>query len=99
MAEIVAGENVLPTIEKLKNIRERSKYGRKMNGRLHSMRFRKIQFCIAYKSMEYGFKAKLVDARNTSKACQICGEVKNFDGHVFNREKSDFQAGRHLIAV
>jgi len=49
---IVAREKVKPVMEKLKNIRERIKYGRRMNRRLHSIPFRKIQSYISYKSIE-----------------------------------------------
>jgi IS605 OrfB family transposase len=39
----VAREKVKPIMEDLKNMREKMKYGRRMNRRLHSTPFRKIQ--------------------------------------------------------
>jgi len=70
-------------MEELTDIREKIRYGRKMNRRLHSTPFMKIQFYIACKSMEQGFKPELVNAKNTSRMCPICGEISKPNGHVF----------------
>ena len=99
IAKIISEENVKPVMEQLKNIRERIKYGRKMNRRLHSMSFRKIQFYISYKAMEQGFKPEFVNPENTSKTCPICGEFNKPNGQVFSCRKCGFQADRHLIAA
>jgi putative transposase len=99
IAEIVAGEKVKPIMEKLKNMRERMKYGRRMNRRLHSMPFRKIQFSISYKSIERGYKPVYVDARNTSRMCPICGELNKPNGHTYKCKKCGFQADRHIAAT
>jgi len=63
IAQIITGEKVKPVMEKLTKIRERIRYGRKMNRRLHSMPFRKVQSCITYKSTEKGFKPDLINAK------------------------------------
>ncbi|MCQ5340227.1 MAG: transposase [Candidatus Methanomethylicia archaeon] len=99
IAEIVAGEKVKPVMEKLKNMRESMKYGRRMNRRLHSMPFRKIQFSISYKSIERGYKPIYVDARNTSRMCPICGELNKPNGHIYKCRKCGFQADRHFVAA
>jgi len=99
IAEIVAGEKVKPVMEKLKNMRESMKYGRRMNRRLHSMPFRKIQFSISYKSIERGYKPIYVDARNTSRMCPICGELNKPNGHTYKCKKCGFQADRHIVAA
>jgi len=83
IAKIVAEENVKPIMEELTDIREKIRYGRKMNRRLHSMPFMKIQFYIACKSMEQGFKPELVNAKNTSRMCPICGEISKPNGNIF----------------
>jgi len=70
-------------MEKLTNIKERIRYGRKINIRLHSIPFRKVQFYVAYKSAENGFKSEYVKAKNTSRTCPICGELSKPNGHVF----------------
>jgi len=99
IARIVAEENVKPITEKLTNIREKIKYSRKMNRRLHSIPFRKIQFYIFYKSIENGFKPDSVNAKNTSRICPICGEINKPNGHVFKCKRCSFQADRHLVAA
>ncbi|MBC7090520.1 MAG: IS200/IS605 family element transposase accessory protein TnpB [Nitrososphaeria archaeon] len=99
IANIVAEENVKPTIENLKYIRERMKYGRKMDRRLHSMPFRKVQSYITYKAIEQGLKPEFVKAKNTSRICPTCGEVNKPNGHVFRCKKCGFQANRHLVAA
>ncbi|MBS7609231.1 IS200/IS605 family accessory protein TnpB-related protein, partial [Candidatus Bathyarchaeota archaeon] len=85
IASIVAKENIKPAIESLTNLRENIQYSKKMNRRLHSMPFRKIQFYISYKAMEYGFKPEIVKAKNTSKSktCPTCGELNKPNGHFF----------------
>lgn len=86
-------------MENLKNIRERIRYGRKMNRRLNSMPFSKIQSYINYKSMEYGLKPEFVKANNTSKTCPMCGELNKPSVHVFKCRKCGLQADRHLVAA
>jgi len=99
IAAIVAEEKVKPVMEKLKNMRERIKYGRRMNRRLHSIPFRKIQSYISYKSIEKGYKPDYVDAKNTSRVCPICGELNKPNGHIYKCKKCGFQADRHIVAT
>ncbi|RDD53157.1 MAG: transposase [Candidatus Korarchaeota archaeon NZ13-K] len=99
IARIVAEENVKPVMERLTDMREKIRYGRKMNRRLHSMPFRKIQLYISYKSMEQGFNPEFVDAKNTSRTCPICGELNKPNGHVFKCKECGFQADRHFVAA
>jgi len=99
ISEIMAKEKVKPAMEKLKNIREKIKYGKRMNRRLHSIPFRKIQSYIFYKSVEKGYKPETVNAKNTSKVCPICGELNKPNGHAFKCRRCSFQADRHLVAA
>jgi len=99
IAEIVRGEKIIPVVEELKGIRKRIRYGKRMNRRLHSIPFRKIQFYVSYKSMERGFKPELVKAKNTSRTCPICGELNKPNGHIFKCGRCGFQADRHLTAA
>jgi putative transposase len=99
IAEIAAEENVKPVMEELKDIRNRIKYGRRMNRRIHSIPFRKIQSTDSYKSIERGYKPENVGAKNTSKTCPICGELNKPNGHVFKCRRCGLQADRHLVAA
>ncbi len=86
-------------MENLRGIRRRIRYRKRMNRRLHSIPFRKIQLYISYKSMEHGFKPETVNPRNTSKMCPICGELNKPNGHVFRCKTCGFQADKHLVAA
>jgi putative transposase len=99
IADLAAVEGVKPVMEELNGIREKIRYGKRMNRRLHAMPFRKIQLCISYKSMERGYKPEYVPAKNTSKTCPICGELNKPDGHAFKYKRCGFQADRHLVAA
>jgi putative transposase len=99
IAKIAVGEKVKPIMEKLKSMRERMKYRRRMNRRLHSIPFRKIQTHIFYKSVEKGYKPEYVNAKNTSRVCPICGELNKPNGHIYECRKCGFQADRHLVAA
>jgi IS605 OrfB family transposase len=81
------------------DIRKRIKYGKRMNRRLHSIPFRKIQSTTSYKSVERGYKPETVEAKNTSKTCPICGELNKPNGHVFNCRRCGLQADKHLVAA
>ncbi|MCW4007376.1 MAG: transposase [Candidatus Bathyarchaeota archaeon] len=99
IANVIAEENVTPVMEVLTNIRERIRCNRSLNRRLHSLPFRRIQFCVSYKSMEQGLKPEHVKANNTSRTCPICGEFNKPNGHVFKCKKCRFYADRHLVAA
>jgi putative transposase len=99
MAMIVAEEKAKPVMEELKDIRNRIKYGRRMNRRLHSIPFRKTQSTTPYKSIERGYKPETVETKNTSKTCPICGELSKPNGHVFKCSRCGIQADRHLVAA
>jgi putative transposase len=99
IAEIVAEEEVKPVMEELRNIRGRMKYGRRMNRRLHSIPFRRIQSYIFYKSVEKGYKPEYANAKNTSRICPICGELNKPNGHIYKCRECGFQADKHLIAA
>jgi len=98
ISEICRKENVYPILENLKNIRKRIKYGKKLNRRLHSMPFNKIQSYIIYKSKEYGYDYEKINAKNTSRICPICGEINKPNGHIFCCKKCGIESDRHLIA-
>ncbi len=99
IARIIAEEKVKPVMETLTNIREKIRYGRKMNRRLHSIPFRKIQSYISYKAMEQRFKPEFIEAKNTSRTCPICGDLNKPNGHVYKCNKCSFQADRHIVAA
>jgi len=64
-------------MEKLTNISEKMRCGRRMNRRPHSILFRKTQFYIAYKSMELGLKTRLRRARYVAESVSLVGTSIN----------------------
>jgi putative transposase len=73
IAELAKGYAII--MENLTNIRRNINYGRKLNRRLHSWNFRKLQFFIEYKAKLNGSKVFYVNPKNTSKVCSRCGGV------------------------
>jgi putative transposase len=68
-------------MEDLKGIRGRINYGRKMNRRLHSWNFRRLQFYIEYKAKLEGLPVVYVNPTGTSSLCPICGGKLASNGH------------------
>lgn len=87
----IIDEEVKPVIEEVKNIRERM-CGRKINGRLHTMPFKKVQSYITYKSR--GFPPEMVSTKKPRKR-PICGESNKSNGHAF---ECGLQADKHIAA-
>ena len=60
-------------LEDLRRIRDRIRFGRRLNGRLHRWGFRLLQSIIEYKALLAGIRVVYVDPRGTSSLCPICG--------------------------
>jgi len=71
-------------MEDLKGIRENIGYGRRMNRRLHTMPFRQLQQLIEYKALWQGIPVAYVNAKDTSRTCHRCGNIKKtLNGEVY----------------
>jgi len=88
-------------MENLKGIRRRINYGKKMNRRLHSWSFRRLQFYIEYKAKLEGLPVKYVDPKNTSSLCPICGgKLVASKGHRRLRcRKCGYENDRDIIGA
>ena len=62
-------------LEDLTHIRSRVRATKKQRRILHSWAFADLQAKITYKGRLVGVPVKLVDARNTSRTCEACGNV------------------------
>ncbi len=60
-------------LENLKNVREKSRDSKELNGRLNRWSFRRLQSIIDYKAKLAGLNVKYVDAKGTSSLCPKCG--------------------------
>jgi putative transposase len=62
-------------LENLKNIRTLLRARKSQRTVLHSWSFFQLQACIAYKAALAGVGVVLVDPRNTSRTCPVCGHI------------------------
>ncbi|MGC8932345.1 MAG: RNA-guided endonuclease InsQ/TnpB family protein, partial [Candidatus Methanodesulfokora sp.] len=85
-------------MEDLNGIRNRINYSRKMNRRLHSWNFRRLQFYIEYKAKLEGLPVEYIDPRHTSSLCPICGGRLAPNGHRHLRCCCGFDGDRDVIA-
>ncbi|MDI6905621.1 MAG: transposase [Candidatus Bathyarchaeia archaeon] len=77
-------ENPIIAMEDLTKMRNSIHYGKKMNRRLHTLPFRQLQQFIEYKALWRGIPVTYVKAKNTSKTCHRCGNVKKLlNGEVY----------------
>jgi len=85
IVEYVKGfENPIIAMEDLTKMRASIHYGKKMNRRLHSLPFKQLQQFIEYKALWQGIPVAYVKAKNTSKTCHHCGNVKkSLNGEVY----------------
>ena len=98
LSEVAKKENVRIVLEDLKNIRDRIKYGKKLNRRLHTWNFRKEQGFLEYKHLWNGGNVLYCDAYNTSRECPICGELNPNGRKMFKCRRCGFEANRHFVA-
>jgi putative transposase len=86
-------------MEDLKGIKQRIRYGRIMNRRLHSWNCRKLQFYIEYKVKLEGLPVIYVNPRGTSTLCPICGGKLASNGHRQLRcSKCGYENDRDITA-
>jgi putative transposase len=85
-------------LEDLKGIRQRIKYGRKLNRRLHSWNFRRLQFYVDYKARLEGLPVVYVNPRGTSSTCPICGGRLVPNGHRRARCGCGYENDRDITA-
>jgi len=61
------------SLEDLKDIRMRVRARRQQRAQLHSWSFAQLRSFIGYKAQRVGIPVVLVDPRNTSRTCPVCG--------------------------
>lgn len=62
-------------LEELKGIRGRVTVRRKQRAVLHSWAFSQLRLFVAYQAQRTGIPMALVDPKNTSRECSVCGHV------------------------
>jgi len=86
-------------MEKLKNIRKNMNGSAKLNRRLHTWSFRKIQTYIEYKANLEGIPVVYVIPKNSSKTCYRCGHVARNGGREFRCPECGLKYNRDLNAA
>jgi IS605 OrfB family transposase len=73
-------------MENLKGIRDNFKKSKKLNKRIHSLPFRKLQTVIEYKALLEGIEVRYLtrEKRNTSRTCHRCGHVAQVEEEYLN---------------
>ncbi|MBS7613755.1 transposase [Candidatus Bathyarchaeota archaeon] len=80
-------------------MRKRIKYSKRMNRRLHTLPFRRLQFYIDYKAHLAGLPVIYVDPKHTSSLCPICGGKLASNGHRdLKCKKCGYENGRDVTA-
>ena len=85
-------------MENLKRIREHINYGRRINRRLHSWNFRRLQFYIEYKAKLEGLPIEYINPRGTSSLCPICGGRLASNGYRLLKCRCGYKNDRDVIA-
>jgi len=85
-------------MEDLRGIRKRIGYGRRLDRRLHSWNFRKLQFYIEYKARLNGLPVIYVNPKGTSSLCPVCGGRLAPNGHRLVSCECGYENDRDVIA-
>lgn len=94
-------EKPVIVLEKLKHIRKRMKYSKKMNCLLHSWSFAQLQSFIEYKAAWNSIPVAYVKADYTSQCCSRCGhtEKANRQGRTFRCRKCGYELNADVNAA
>jgi len=92
VAEAIRINAGIISLENLKNIRKRIKYGKRMNSRLHRWAWAQLQNMIIYKAEAFGIKIEIVNPAYTSQTCSVCNAIGKRIKHKFSCPKCDFLA-------
>lgn len=84
-------------LEDLTKIRDRIRYSRKMNGRLHRWSFRVMQDIIEYKAQLNGIEVLYVNPHNTSSLCPVCGGKLSPNGQRVLKCSCGLEADRDVV--
>jgi len=92
-------EKPVIAMEELDGIREDMNTSAKLNRRLHTWSFRKLQQYIEYKANLEGVPIVYVNPKNTSKRCHRCGHVAQANGREFKCPNCGLKYNRDLNAA
>lgn len=88
-------------MEDLNGLRRYMKFSKRLNKRVHSMPYHKLQTYIEYKALLEGIEVRYLtkkETRNTSKTCHRCGYVAQVKGRLFRCPECGMEYDRDLNA-
>ncbi len=101
--EVVAYARQFPApaiaMEDLNGLKEDMRFSRRMNRRVHSMPYRRLQKYIEYKANLEGIDVRYVERAYTSMTCHRCGHVARADGREFRCPECGLEYDRDLNAA
>ena len=86
-------------IGKLKGIRERAKFSKKSNQKVHQWAFARLQSMICYKAELAGLKVKFVSEAYTSQTCPRCGNRKKPQNRNYHCNRCGFEYHRDGVGA
>ena len=86
-------------IGKLKGIRQRAKFSKKSNQKVHQWAFARLQFMICYKAELAGLNIKFVSEAYTSQTCPSCGNRKKPANRNYHCNHCGFQYHRDGVGA
>jgi len=92
-------EKPVITMEKLSGVRKNMNSYAKLNRRLHTWSFRKLQQYIEYKANLEGIPVVYIDPKNTSSKCHRCGHIARTNGREFRCPRCGLVYNRDLNAA
>lgn len=92
-------EKPVTTMEKLSGVRKNMNSYAKLNRRLHTWSFRKLQQYIEYKANLEGIPVVYIDPKNTSSKCHRCGHIARINGREFRCPRCGLVYNRDLNAA
>jgi transposase len=88
-------------MKNLNGIRISFNKSNRLNRRIHSLPFRRLQTIVEYKALLEGIEVKYLtkkETRNTSRTCHRCGYVAQVKGRIFKCPKCGMEYDRDLNA-
>ena len=86
-------------IGKLKGIRDRAKFSKKSNQKVHQWAFARLQFMICYKAELAGLNVKFVSEAYTSQTCPRCGNRKKPQNRNYHCNHCGFEYHRDGVGA
>jgi len=86
-------------LEDLNGIRDRAKYSKKANQKIHQWAFRKLEDALKCKAEAVGIKVVKVSEKHTSQECPVCGSKNKTENRNYRCKKCGFTHHRDIVGA